>query len=397
MKCTKTISWGMAGMLLAAGLVSGGVAPALGAPATAVAQVQGPATLAVQRPAAKTKTVKSTRTTETLNLRQKPGTQYKSLALLKKGTLVVPTGKTSGMWWQIKAGTRTGWASSRYLKTSAVTVAPAKPAATPVAGADRWVDGTQPIYAKASLSSQRLMAQTGGTKVKRLKTSGKWAYVQAPTGKGWILNASLVASAAKASGNSTTHRWTTTATNVRKGASVNTTSLGVLPANQKVGFLKTANGWSQVATAKGTGWIKNTLLTNIEYRPARPLQPMTRSLIRDIEKRFGAGLGAVGGSRSGSNGHGSGLAADFMIKQYSTPSGIAAGDKMAAYMVANHEKLGINYLIWRDKLWLADDGQWGPYSKGGWGKHLEMSRGWNTTTRHMDHIHAEIRASRAAR
>ncbi|MFB9814882.1 hypothetical protein ACFFPL_05175, partial [Paeniglutamicibacter sulfureus] len=61
----------------------------------------------------------------------------------------------------------------------------------------------------------------------------------------------------------------------------------------------------------------------------------------------------------------------------------------------NHERMGISYLIWQDKLWLAEDGQWGPYSTSGWGKHLASSRGWNDTTRHMDHIHAEISASRA--
>lgn len=78
-----------------------------------------------------------------------------------------------------------------------------------------------------------------------------------------------------------------------------------------------------------------------------------------------------------------------MIKGYAKGSGIKAGDQMARYLTDNHEALGINYLIWRDQIWLSEDQQWGPYSKGGWGKHLEKSRGWNPTTRHMDHIHVE--------
>ncbi|MFL4474273.1 SH3 domain-containing protein [Paeniglutamicibacter sp. MACA_103] len=329
------------------------------------------------------------RTSANLNLRQAPGTHYKSLVVLPKGTAVARTGKSSGVWWEVKAGSRTGWVSSNYLtKTSGQA-----PESNAVAGANRWVDGTQPIYAKASLSSNRLAVQTGGTRVRLVKSSGNWSYIETPSGHGWIPSSSLATS--EPSSNATSYRWTAYAANVRTGPSTSFSTLGVIPANQKMAFLKTSEGWSQVKTSKGTGWIKNTLLTSVEYRAPKPLQPMTLSMIRDVQDRFGAGISSVGGSRAGSVGHSSGLAADFMIKDYSSAAGIKAGDRIAQYLVENHERMGISYLIWRDRLWLAEDGQWGPYSTSGWGKHLESSRGWNDTTRHMDHIHAEISASRA--
>ena len=329
------------------------------------------------------------RTSANLNLRQNPGTQSRSLTVLAKGTAVARTGTSSGVWWEVKAGSRTGWVSSNYLAKGTSQA----PDSAPVAGANRWVDGTQPVYAKASLSSKRLAVQTGGTRVRLVQTAGKWSFIETPTGEGWIPSLSLATS--EPGNNSTSYRWSAYAANVRTGPSTSFSSMGVIDANQKMAFLKTSDGWSQVKTTEGTGWIKNTLLTSVEYRAPKPLQSMTRSMIREVEDHFAAGISSVGGSRAGSIGHSAGLAADFMIKDYSSEAGIKAGDRIAQYLVENHERLGISYLIWRDKLWLAEDGQWGPYSTGGWGKHLESSRGWNATTLHMDHVHAEIFASRA--
>lgn len=312
----------------------------------------------------------SHQTTENLNLRKDPGAHFASLAVLAKGTAVTRTGKTSGVWWEVKAGSRTGWVSSVYLEAAASEA----PAPRQENGASRWVDGTQPIYAKASRSSKRLAVQTGGTKVHVIKNSGKWANVQTPTGTGWIPSSSLATS--EPGNNSTSNRWTAHAANVRTGPSTSFSTLGVIPANQKLTYLKSSAGWSQVKTPKGTGWIKNPLLTTVEYREPKPLQPTSRSMIGDVQEHFGAGISSIGGSRAGSIGHSSGLAADFMIKDYASDAGIEAGDRIAQYLVENHKRLGISYLIWRDKLWLAEDGQWGKYSTGGWGKHLESSRGW---------------------
>lgn len=380
--------------IMAAGMVFSGLVPAAAAghaapPTGLISSLMG-STPSIFAAANKVTII---RTTANLNLRKRPGAQSPSMKILKKGTVVTRAGKASGTWWYVKAGKNLGWVSSTYLMTTTVSGQAVKPIPGPAVRGTRWIDGTQGIYAKATQSSKRLMAQTGGTKVKLLKTQGKWAYVQAPTGKGWIEKTSLATSAAKASGTSKTHRWTVTASNVRRGGSTKHASYGILPANQKVAFIKSSNGWSKIKTPKGTtGWIKNTQLTMIEYRAPKKLQPKTKAMINIVEKRYGSALSGIGGVRSGSSGHGAGLAADFMIRGYGTAAGIKAGDRVAAYLVTHHEKLGLNFIIWRDRIWLDYDGQWGAYSKGGWGKHLEESRGWNTTTRHMDHVHAEIDA-----
>lgn len=71
-------------------------------------------------PAAAKKTTKTT-TTANLNIRSGPGTKHRSLGVLRKGTTVVRTGKTSGKWWQVKAAGKTGWVHSGYLKTATST------------------------------------------------------------------------------------------------------------------------------------------------------------------------------------------------------------------------------------------------------------------------------------
>lgn len=121
---------GMALGIIAAGL---GASPASATPVVSTSTTAGvtlptqlaPASspVAAALPAA-AKTTRKTVTTANLNIRTGAGTGYRSLGVLKKGTTVVPTGKKSGTWWQVKASGKTGWVHSGYLKT--VTVKPVK-------------------------------------------------------------------------------------------------------------------------------------------------------------------------------------------------------------------------------------------------------------------------------
>ena len=285
---------------------------------------------------AATKKITTYRTTVNVNLRKGAGTEHQRIATIKKGTKLTKTGKTRGKWWQVRSGKHTGWLSSSHVKSTATTLKPApktvaSPSAkSPAASTSRWTTGIQPTYDKPSFASKRQKALQNADKVKLIQKSGKWSQVRTPDGKGWILSSKLVTNEARAK------------------------KLKTAPS--KVTSKMTAN---------------------------------TNNIVKRLKARYAPSISTVYGPRSGSIGHSSGLAADVMIKGYAKGSGIKAGDQMARYLTDNHEALGINYLIWRDQIWLSEDQQWGPYSKGGWGKHLEKSRGWNPTTRHMDHIHVE--------
>jgi uncharacterized protein YgiM (DUF1202 family) len=306
---------------------------------------------------------------------------------MKKGTVVARTGRTSGTWWQVRHGGMTGWASSNYLRTTAA------PEATPPAGATvRWFAGSQALYAKPTFASKRLQAFTKGIKATQLRTSGSWSYVQAPGSRGWVPTRDLSKTATRYTGAtilpSSSYRWTRYASNVRTGGSTATRSLGVVPAGEMMPLLGTRNGWSKVKTSHGTGWIKGTLLTNLATKAPPHLQPVTARMIKSVKARYGKTFGSVGTLRDGSIGHRLGVGVDFMMRGWNSSTGIRNGDAMAAYLVRNRGALDIDYIIWRDRIWLSQDGQWGPYSKGGWGRHLD-SRGWNATTMHYDHLHVE--------
>lgn len=73
--------------------------------------------------------------------------------------------------------------------------------------------------------------------------------------------------------------------------------------------------------------------------------------------------------------HPKGLAIDVMIPNHDSPEGIALGNQIAGYALANAKRWGVNHVIWRQKIypgvgagsWTADYG--------------------NETLNHYDHVH----------
>ncbi|MDR1807392.1 MAG: hypothetical protein LBR33_05685 [Propionibacteriaceae bacterium] len=90
----------------------------------------------------------------------------------------------------------------------------------------------------------------------------------------------------------------------------------------------------------------------------------------------------IGGYRAGDWGdHGSGLALDVMIPDWSSESGIALGDTIARWCQDNAGVLGVKYLIWRQRYWQAgwgnDSWQW-------------MADRGSPTQNHYDHVHISL-------
>ncbi len=90
----------------------------------------------------------------------------------------------------------------------------------------------------------------------------------------------------------------------------------------------------------------------------------------------------VGGYRTGDSdpyGHTAGLALDFMINDI--PAGKATGDALAAYAKAHYAELGVQYVVWRQRIWnIARDDE-------GW---RAMPDRGNPTDNHMDHVHISL-------
>ena len=88
----------------------------------------------------------------------------------------------------------------------------------------------------------------------------------------------------------------------------------------------------------------------------------------------GAGGITIGGTRASAadpGGHPSGLALDYMVM-----SDAALGDAIAQYHIAHWDELGVEYIIWQQRMLSSPGGSW---------SYME-DRG-STTANHYDHVH----------
>ncbi|WP_347056991.1 hypothetical protein ABC795_09815 [Blastococcus sp. HT6-30] len=92
----------------------------------------------------------------------------------------------------------------------------------------------------------------------------------------------------------------------------------------------------------------------------------------------GAASITIGGTRASAadpGGHPSGLALDYMVM-----SNAALGDAIVAYHRAHWAELGVDYIIWQQRMLSSANGSWQPMGNRG-----------SPTANHMDHPHVNYR------
>ncbi|GAA3069871.1 coiled-coil domain-containing protein [Streptosporangium carneum] len=116
------------------------------------------------------------------------------------------------------------------------------------------------------------------------------------------------------------------------------------------------------------------------------ITPRTRLVRQLIAQRFGPhfGIGCyrVDGGIAGGGEHPLGRACDFMLSQGgSMPSAAetARGDEIAAWAIKNAQRLGIMYIIYRQRIWHVRSGSW-----------RMMSNRGGVTANHYDHVHISM-------
>ena len=176
----------------------------------------------------------------------------KTVVALHRQSKVEVLGK-SGSWVKITSSGKTGFVPASSLQAS-------NPATV-----YRWVKGSQRVFAGASTSSKTVATLPQNSKIEWLRTSGSWQQVKTGAGIGWIQGTNLSNAAAKPPMPPTpkyeTERWTTDYVNLRTAGSPTATPLGVVPIAEKVMMATTVNGWSQVKTSRGTGWMSAAYLS----------------------------------------------------------------------------------------------------------------------------------------
>jgi hypothetical protein len=114
------------------------------------------------------------------------------------------------------------------------------------------------------------------------------------------------------------------------------------------------------------------------------ITPRMREVRDEVDRRFGP-FSAIGCYRPGSDGeHPLGRACDFMLSTggvMPTASSIQKGYDIAAWAQANASRLGIMYIIYRQRIWDVR------MASSGW---VPMENRGSITANHYDHVHVSV-------
>ena len=114
------------------------------------------------------------------------------------------------------------------------------------------------------------------------------------------------------------------------------------------------------------------------------LTPHTKKMKVALAKKFGIksfSLFRAGDDDGTGHGHNSGMAVDFMV-----PVSSAQGDQLAEYLTKHMDELGIYYIIWKQKYYMAQNNIYGPANT--W--NIMPDRG-GVTANHYDHVHVSFK------
>ena len=126
-----------------------------------------------------------------------------------------------------------------------------------------------------------------------------------------------------------------------------------------------------------------------QFRPQSPtigdsITPRMREVRDEVDRRFGP-FSAIGCYRPGSDGeHPLGRACDFMLSTggvMPAASSVQKGYDIAAWAQANASRLGIMYIIYRQRIWDVR------MPSSGW---VPMENRGSITANHYDHVHISV-------
>jgi hypothetical protein len=171
----------------------------------------------------------------------------------------------------------------------------------------------------------------------------------------------------------------TDAIDVHADADDTSPRLAVLAPGSKVDVTgEKKRGWTQIIHKSVPRWVKSSGLTDDKPLASKPcpggssaengLQPDTVRVHRAVCAKFPS-ISRYGGA-SGGGEHATGQALDIMV------SG-ATGHEVAAFLQKNRAELGIEYLIYQQRIWR-------PATSNSW---RGMSDRGSPTANHMDHVH----------
>jgi hypothetical protein len=149
---------------------------------------------------------------------------------------------------------------------------------------------------------------------------------------------------------------------------------------------KTKGEWTQIVHKDAPRWVKTSQIAREMPLGTEPcpvgsesgLQPDTIKVLRAVCEKFPS-ITSYGGV-AGRGEHATGHALDIMVGV-----GNPVGDDVAAFLQEHRAELGIEYLIWKQRIWR-------PATSPSW---RGMSNRGGATANHLDHVHVTTYGSSA--
>jgi len=194
-------------------------------------------------------------TLDRVHLRTGPGTGNRSITVLPVGVRLAFTGETQSTFAKVSSNFGSGWVSAQYIGPNAPTLSETAFTNDSVRlrigpSTNRGIVRTLPVGIRLTLTGERMNG---------------FARVRSDLGSGWVASAYISNSAPRSTAGT---RYTTDSVNLRRGSSLGSSVIRVLPSRMSVRFTGSVqNGFGKVATSFGDGWISVNYLTSTKPAP----------------------------------------------------------------------------------------------------------------------------------
>lgn len=348
-------------------------------------------------------------TTTALNMRKGPGLSYDRVTTLSEGRKVTLTGKATRGFVEIKLAGTKGWVSTQYLASSNGLP---KVTGTRTATADLLIRSTADadfgIMDEVKKGSK--IKITGATKNGRAQIvygdAVRWVTAK------YLSNAKVSEPSVPKLPKVTGTRYATTELMIRSVSSDEFKDLGDVDRGAKLKITGvTKNGRAQIIYDNAVRWVTAKYLSKSKPKAKdsnnssnknnggssgpsldaddkaveKGLQANSIKVHRAILDRYPQINTFYGVRKDSWNAeHRDGRAIDLMIPNYGSSSGKQLGDEIAAWLKKNHKSLGIQYLIWQQRIWNIER------NSEGW--RWMADRGGDSAN-HYNHIHVTTYSS----
>ena len=257
---------------------------------------------------------KTAKTTEYVNFRTGPGTNYSSKAVIPSGTAITVTDTSNSQWYAVRlANGSTGYIFAQYIKITSTPSATATPAPTPTPAP------SDPSKEQTAKTTEYVNFRTGpgtnyssksvipsGTAITVTDTSNsQWYAVRLSDGStGYIYaqyikitSAAAAPAPTEAPADGTVRAKTTADVNLRKGAGTNYGVIRVVGNNTAVTVTEATNTWYKVKLSNGTeGYLyaQYVTVTSGDINSVKKEETTDPSTLTEAEQKAKAVLDTIG-------------------------------------------------------------------------------------------------------